>query len=326
MVIKIITTDSTIWNKDDVLLELSYAMANNASSIVLDLINEGPCLNSMGLYRLLELYSAKFNYNLENIVVSTSNKLEYHPIINIKYNFPKHLMHNAWNEYRNITIKKNISKYFGIFIGKSNSQRLHISSYLNTLYKDQTVLSYRYDVTDDYYRDNIGLEDIIKRYNTASVEMESTFLKECPILLNNATKLQYIKNTPNNLSQQLDSTNNISNYYDNFFIEIVCESYFTGNTFFPTEKIWRPILLKTPFIVQGSQHYLKYLQSLGFKTFADWWDEGYDMDHINGKIQSLKQNIDWIGSQSKQTITDWYNEMQPILEYNYNRLQELINE
>jgi len=326
LVIDVVTSDSIIWNKDDVLLELSHAMATNMSSIAINLISEGPCLQSLGLYKLLELYAIKFNYDLKNIKVFTCNNLESHPTVDIQYKPPMHLMNNAWDQYIDIPIRKNISKYVGIFIGKSNWQRLHISSYLSTYYNKQTLMSYRYDRTDDYYRNNIGLENIIQHNNSASIVMEANFLDKCPVLLDNATKIRYIKDIPENLSQQLDVTNDISNYYNDFFVEMVCETYFTGNTFFPTEKIWRPILLKTPFIIQGPKYYLRYLQDLGFNTFSDWWDEGYDADPDIGRLESIKQNIDWIMQQDTNTIARWYFEMDLILEHNYNRLQELKNE
>jgi hypothetical protein len=58
---------------------------------------------------------------------------------------------------------------------------------------------------------------------------------------------------------------------------LVVETSVFNNNFHPTEKTIRNFLLKKPFIVFSSQHYLKYLQEIGFKTFGDVFDESYDL-------------------------------------------------
>ena len=43
-----------------------------------------------------------------------------------------------------------------------------------------------------------------------------------------------------------------------------------------TEKIFKPMMLEKPFVVNGTKGYLKELKRLGFKTFSDVIDESYD--------------------------------------------------
>jgi hypothetical protein len=43
-----------------------------------------------------------------------------------------------------------------------------------------------------------------------------------------------------------------------------------------SEKIFKPLAFQHPFIVYGSEGTLRYLQSLGFETFDNLWDESYD--------------------------------------------------
>jgi hypothetical protein len=50
----------------------------------------------------------------------------------------------------------------------------------------------------------------------------------------------------------------------------------SGITFFPTEKIFRPITGRRPFVVFGSTHFLNNLRELGFETYSECWDESYD--------------------------------------------------
>ena len=234
-----------------------------------------------------------------------------------------HLVNNTFDVYSNSCINKELSKHFGVFIGKSNPPRLYLNSYLHGMYLKLTIQSYRYNIEDDYYRNNIGLETLITDYGIVNVETESSFLSKSPILLDSNTRYSYIKELPTNLSQQLDKTNSIIDYYKKFFVEIVCETYYSGNTFFPTEKTWRPMLLKTPFIVQGPTNFLKNLRKLGFKTFDKWWDEGYDEDAPNHSIHEIQKVIDFLSNKSLQEIQHMHNEMHNVLEHNYNTLIRL---
>lgn len=64
--------------------------------------------------------------------------------------------------------------------------------------------------------------------------------------------------------------------YERVFISMVTESLADDDTIFFSEKIWKPIMVGHPFLIYGNQHTLKYLKSLGYKTFDKWIDESYD--------------------------------------------------
>ena len=65
-------------------------------------------------------------------------------------------------------------------------------------------------------------------------------------------------------------------YFANVFCHIVTETLFYGSTLHLTEKSLRPFVNRRPFILVGPPSSLKYLQSYGFKNFAEFWDESYD--------------------------------------------------
>jgi hypothetical protein len=86
--------------------------------------------------------------------------------------------------------------------------------------------------------------------------------------------------------------------YDDSFINIVSETFFhspTSNIVHITEKTFKPILYKQPFIILGPPTILKKLREMGFKTFSDVWDESYDetLDHTERfyKIIDLCEKI-----------------------------------
>jgi hypothetical protein len=65
-------------------------------------------------------------------------------------------------------------------------------------------------------------------------------------------------------------------HYDRFSVELVAETYCLGDTFFPTEKIVRPISQGKPVLVYGPRYFLARLRELGFQTWGDIWNESYD--------------------------------------------------
>ena len=64
--------------------------------------------------------------------------------------------------------------------------------------------------------------------------------------------------------------------YERTFISIISETLMDEDTLFISEKTWKPIMVGHPFIILGNKDSLKYLKSLGYKTFDKWIDESYD--------------------------------------------------
>jgi len=322
-VIKIVTSDNKIWNKAQIFTDIALAMSFG-NKIILDFLCEAPDAEQIGIYNFLYSLSQKFKYDLTKVTIVTSNALEKHHTIDIKYLPPIHLLHNT-NEYFINLSKKDKLKHFGMFVGRSNAPRLYLASYLDDQYRDKSIYTYHFNKTDDFHLYNIGLDDLVQTYNISDLTTVSNFLKKCPIMLSNGGSVKIDKSLPINPAQQLlkSDKNIFSSTYQHFFVEIVCESYYTGNTFFTTEKILRPMLLKTPFIVQGPKNFLKNLKKLGFLTFEHWWDEGYSQDHSSHQIHEIKKVIDDISTRTFDELTAMYNEMQEVLNHNYKKVLSL---
>jgi hypothetical protein len=115
-------------------------------------------------------------------------------------------------------------------------------------------------------------------------------------------------------------TDQLAGFYPEFLIDLVAETWTQGQCFFPTEKTVRPMLLKKPMIVMGPGNYLDYLHQMGFRTFNDFWNEDYDGFADGNRYQKILTLIDKISMFSTQHLTDMYQEMQVILDHNYNLL------
>ena len=103
------------------------------------------------------------------------------------------------------------------------------------------------------------------------------------------------------------------------FVYVVTETCFWETKKHLTEKIFKPIVAKQPFILLGCANNLEYLKSYGFKTFDTWWDESYD--NIQDPIERLKAVVDIlenICNHDNNTLENKLVEMQSVLEHNYN--------
>jgi hypothetical protein len=91
-------------------------------------------------------------------------------------------------------------------------------------------------------------------------------------------KLALIETIPNNTYPSTASADYESSDFTNSQISVILETVFDGNRIHLTEKTLRPIACNHPFILAAGPGSLEYIRSYGFKTFAPWIDESYDLE------------------------------------------------
>lgn len=319
--------DSKFWDIEFLAIDILKSIETKGQAII-HFNLEGPAFSETNLYQLFEYLKNVYKVDLSKITIQTGNvvedntkdyKVEIFPnwmydIKEIQLILPKYQTSLA----KNIDAKK-----FGIFIGRSNYPRLAIAGHMYSNYKDSTLITYHYENSSDFHKIHLGLEDLIHKFgiNSSIVQNSLNLIKHSPILIEQ------------NDSYPLSNPEcyKILSWYSQFLIEIVCETYFKGDTFFLTEKISRALATKTPFIVQGPTDFLKRLKKIGFKTFDNWWDESYDEDPYDYKLNAILRIVDEI---NLLDINKVYKEMTPILDHNLeifknlnpNQFQKLLNE
>jgi len=321
MNVSVITSDSKVWNIEEVYSKITEAMVTD-QDIKIDLNNEGSDISATVLEKYIMYCANIYNYDPKRISIKTANQVQKHNIFFIEKTAPFNLVINARDYAYNYT--KDVKKHFGIFIGRSNGPRLDLASYIYNAFHNESYVTYHYSLSSEYHRNNIGLEEIVTDFNQIDINVPAHFLKQCPIV---DSTIEPVKHTDQNPAQQLleNDHDTFLTRYCNFLVEIVCETCYNGNTFFPTEKTWRPILLETPFIVQGPQWFLHRLRDLGFQTFSRWWDEGYSEDPANWQNIEIKKVIDSIGKLTVEQLQEMYTEMKPVLAHNKKRFMELTS-
>lgn len=110
---------------------------------------------------------------------------------------------------------------------------------------------------------------------------------------------------------------------------VVTETNFYDEKLHLTEKIFKPIVIKRPFILVGAHKNLEYLKSYGFLTFDRWIDESYDLEEDpDARLTMIVNELDKLCRLSPQELDAMHKEMQSVLEYNhhhfFNKFKEII--
>lgn len=111
--------------------------------------------------------------------------------------------------------------------------------------------------------------------------------------------------------------------YRNAYFEIVPETTFE-DIHMVSEKITKSICSKTPFLCLSTPGYLKFLQSLGYKTFSHLIDESYDtIDDVSERTKKLVETAEHIILNGS---ADFYQQSIDVIEHNYNVLASLVGQ
>ena len=90
-----------------------------------------------------------------------------------------------------------------------------------------------------------------------------------------------------------------------------------------TEKTFKALLYKRPFVILGPKNSLNQLRTLGFKTFGDFWDESYDkIEDPATRLIKVMDIVADICSKDIDNLRTMCYSMQDILDYNLNHYIE----
>jgi hypothetical protein len=183
--------------------------------------------------------------------------------------------------------------------------------------------TFRKDLKDPAHMIEMGIDQLLWKLSCDNCLDVLTIQQLC----------NFVSSLPHNggfewsrVSQQSTVDNDIMSWYNNIFVDVVCEKMITGETFFPTEKTARPLATKTPFLIMAAPNYIKNLHKLGFQSFGRFWDESYDYQQGVQRIQSIQRIIDDIARLPMNELQKMYKEMVTILDHNHKTFYELTPE
>ena len=311
--------DLKIWNPEYRAIEIIAELQKHGHAEI-SIDGEGSDCETLGLYQLLDTICKDLGYNPKHISIYTCNQLEQHPQYRIFRHPPLYIASGQQFAAQNPLPDKqwHTLRHFGIFIGRSSWQRLWMASHTWQNYRDLAVMTYHYDSSVDYHRTHLSFDELAYQIGLSNaVDTAAEFMQQLPI--KNESVDSYPILTPAHFA--------IAKLYREFFVEIVCETFLAGHSFYPTEKTWRPFICRTPFLTLGPRGFLANLRRLGFRTFSQWWDESYDEDADldNGRlaIRSIQQTQQRLSKLSVSELEGMYIDMQATLEHNYQTFVNL---
>lgn len=89
-----------------------------------------------------------------------------------------------------------------------------------------------------------------------------------------------------------------------------------------TEKTFKPIKMRSPFIIFGQPFLLRLLREYGYKTFGNLWDETYDnISDPAKRVEKIINTLDTLNKLSDNDFKKILYQAQSIVEYNYQHMK-----
>ncbi len=159
-----------------------------------------------------------------------------------------------------------------------------------------------------YFRNDTRMIELIKSYDS---------VKALPPLFLDTTELHI---------NRAESTVDTNIYYENTYFSVVSETtYFTREWYhsarFLSEKAFKPIAMKHPFILVSVPYSLEIYKIMGYKTFSTIIDESYDTELDDGKrMLMILSEIERLCNLNAEELEKFILSAREICDYNYEVL------
>lgn len=285
-------------------------------------ILEGVSLVETGAVNLIKRWQNQTQFPSEQIYIECGNTMEALDYHNLKPPVNMFFFDNArqFSQYRPAMAN---AKRFAFFLGRVNIPRLcalhdinqdHASSFLLSRLIDTHKPSKK-SVTTSFWPHEVQAlrneQDWLEKYDLDQII--DWLNQDGPSSIDNRSLQQQYdpQDLPYNVVHE-----SLADHYHKFCIEVVAETMLYGNTFWPTEKIARPLACGKPFIAMAAPGFLKRLRCLGFQTYNTLWDESYDSLQGLERWQAIRKLIQNIDTMNHSDFSVLLQEADHIAKYN----------
>jgi hypothetical protein len=316
-----IEVSGDIWyNPERVQQQLDQTLPGQ--QVVLDFRAEGPSMYALGICTMLDNWLAKTNRNPDSIVVTCwSNATEKIPYPKKLCSIPSHfwkLSQSYWCD----PMQDVDTTLFALFLGRSTTARNVIMYQVATKWTDYFVLSKMNGNHVEPWHCSHPETDLVENWTTDAQSMIEWY-EHCPIPSIDHKQIRDQFGDPNNHGRVNCS---LLKHYNRFKIELVCETYTKGTTFFPTEKTVRPIMAAKPILVYGPVDFLKELRNMGFKTYSELWPEDYDNLEGPARWDRMKKVISYLLLMEHSKQEHLLERAKSIAMFNRRHLEKFIHD
>jgi len=273
-------------------------------------------------HRLLDYVQEKFQAPF--VLVTTEQNSEPLDTIKQRYNWPTaYYFHHAFAaadwfrgyRYHPLMIdpgKRTLSKKYICFNRLTGGHRVYRTLLVSELAK-RNLLDYGHVSYSKICPDG---GDYVEHLESS--QLDATLIKDTISTVEQLPELR-IDFKDQSIPNQSFTLNAIPETQESF-VYVVTETCYWDRKDHLTEKVFKPIVSRMPFIVVGPAGSLKYLRSYGFKTFDYWWDESYDtIEDPVERMTAVTNLIQKICGYDLRDLEDLLKEMQSTLDHNYRR-------
>ena len=139
------------------------------------------------------------------------------------------------------------------------------------------------------------------------------FMRRCPLIIDGET----------DINKMCEDFGHTREYYDKTLVSLITETNFDVDECTLTEKSFKPLYNKHPFIILGVPGSMQGLRELGFQTFREFWSEDYDtISDPAHRFLAIEKILLEISSWTPEQVLDFRRRVKPLLEHNYHMFKE----
>lgn len=274
----------------------------------------------------------KMNFNFSNVYIITQLEYDIHaikrvmPEVNVvsrdrwlKELFRMQIIPHVFEKRAELDTTEIINKRFSLFIRRHHKVRFEfLCSLIAAGLEPQ--LHYTFANTESDMSPESFKEIIPERLSYARHILD-TWVEGIPYTV------------PNEQYSHVHYPMNLKHYCEKSDINIVFETEpfgeysaysYQGFGSFLTEKTYKAILFRKPFIIVSEQHGLKALRAFGFKTFSPWFNESYDdIEDFDQRVEAVLAEINRLSLLSDDEMAAIIREVHDITEHNHKVLFDL---
>ena len=200
---------------------------------------------------------------------------------------------------------------------------MHCTFSLDNIYNDNLV-TLNQIIEDISLTHNNSCKEVIDYISSNTIELEASLphkVKTSDVSMYNVDHKKTCLYTFWNLAAHNSTDINIITETFRYHYGISDTDIHHQTMFFITEKTYRTILMKQPFILFSNPHALKYLKNDGYRTFSPFIDESYDsIENLADRQNAIIDEFKRLHSMKESEFNELLDKCREIAEYNYTNL------
>ena len=250
------------------------------------------------LHYLIDLASIPRN----TIYYLTSND-KYESDYHLEFKESNNLINISSVDYFELLIWEVCDKYFRYEVEYEKYFKYHHKRNKHFMSLNRAERRHRTDLVD-FLIDTKLIEKGFVSYSPKELYLDTNFVD-----------VEHLESESHDLMEDISG----EKYYRDSYFNIVTETHFYENSLFLSEKIYKPIIYKQPFLVYSSPFTMKHLRTIGYKTFSSIIDESYDLEVDNNKRRKMIEfEIERLCNLPLDELHNLYVSIKNILEYNFD--------